>query len=85
MDTLVQSLREIESDLPKPRILDDQMKRELIDRIGKSVVRDILKAKATLPERRIAFLFSSQHPQDVLDILNNDFSGLSEFLKKKNP
>ncbi|SME96064.1 hypothetical protein [Pseudobacteriovorax antillogorgiicola] len=73
-DKLDQALRDIQAELPSPRLhLSRAEKVELIKKWGPKRVRDILKAKDTLPYRRLPFIFNNVDSQDLIDILNNNF------------
>ncbi len=71
-------LSEIQGDLPKARenLTLDERRDLLIRAGGPRTVKSILKAKATLPLKRIPWLFSSLDSQLVVDILFNDMQTL---------
>ncbi len=72
-DDLTRALEHIEADLPSPRMnLSEAEKDQLVMRVGPRTARDIVRAKANGPERRIPFLFSSVDTQAVVDLLAND-------------
>lgn len=75
-DPLAKSLRDIKSDIPEPRRnLTEEEKDALIVTLGgPRTVRSILKAKETLPQARIPFLFSSLDSHAVLEVLVNDMT-----------
>ena len=62
------------------RINTKQLKvfETLIRTVGPLTCRNILKAKKDYKLSRIPFLFSSIHPQLVVDVLHNDVEKLLE-------
>lgn len=75
-DPIAKSLRDIRSDIPEPRRnLSEADKDALIATVGgPKTVRSILRAKDTLPQARIPFLFSSLDSRAVMEILVNDMT-----------
>ena len=84
-EDLENSLRDIKSDLPEPRInLSHNDKLSLVRRIGPRLCRDIVKAKSQLAESRIPFVFNRVDSQDIVDLLNNDMlDAITEVLAEK--
>jgi hypothetical protein len=85
MTKITDLLTNLKGDIPKPHaLLSEEEKEALIQKIGSAAVKDILKAKETLPLARIPFLFSSIDTQAVVDILAHDFtSALAAAEKRK--
>lgn len=83
MEDLEAKLRSLSESPPKPRQLSYREKSDLVRRLGQRTTKAILAAKKDFPAGRIPFLFSSLDSQDVVDVLNNDFSGFipDEFSK----
>ena len=79
MDPIEKSLINLKSDeLEANKYKTDKELETLIRTVGPLTCRNILKAKKDYKLSRIPFLFSSIHPQLVVDVLGNDIEKLLE-------
>ena len=72
MDEIEDRLRSLESEKIEPNIYETEEKKlELVRKVGPRTAKNILNARKDYKESRIPFLFSSIHPQLVIDVLHN--------------
>lgn len=83
-DDLTERLRALKADLPLPHThLSEEEKVELLLRVGPRQARDIILAKKQLPIARIPFVFNRVDTQDLIDLLQHDFTEpLRDLLEK---
>jgi len=78
-DDVTRALSQLAGERPTPRLdLPEREKDKLVAQIGPRTVRNIVRAKADYPLRRIPFLFSTVDTQAVVDILANDMEAALE-------
>ena len=84
MDPIENRLRDLSSEpLEARQYKTTSEKKALIMKVGPRTCRSIINAKKDYSISRIPFLFSSIHPQLVVDVLANDLMGLVESMIKE--